>query len=228
MNKIGYYLTEYYKKLHSEKKKYGKSAGLEIVDVIQGNVGRGNMVLDLGCRDGSLTKHFLKGNEVIGVDIDDVALSICREDLGIKTFHHDLNETLPFDASSFDVVVASEVIEHLMFPEITLREVYRILKNEGVLVGSTPNITRIKNRLQFLFGNTPFFNDTAHLRYFSYTTLNELIGKYFSKVSVIPFGGHIIGSKKTGVLKFGIPVSLNTPLWIGKLFSSNLFFKAKK
>jgi 2-polyprenyl-3-methyl-5-hydroxy-6-metoxy-1,4-benzoquinol methylase len=219
---------DFYVEFHARRHKYGKTISDKSIGLIKETVGSGKKVLDVGCRDGSLTKHYMNGNEIVGADIDDVALSICKKNLGIQTFHIDLNEPLPFNDSSFDAVVAGEIIEHLIFPEVFAREIHRILKPGGTFCGSTPNVTRIKNRLQFLLGNTPFFNDTAHLRYFSYTTLIELLKRFFPQVVIIPFGGHIFGNKNFGILKFGIPVTPRTPLWLGKLFSANLFWKATR
>ena len=219
---------DFYVEFHKRRDKYGKTTGDRSVSLIREIIGNGKKVLELGCRDGSLTKHYVEGNEVVGADIDDIALLICEKNLGIQTFHIDLNAPLPFNDSSFDVVVGGEIIEHLIFPELVVKEIHRVLKSRGIFCGSTPNVTRIKNRLQFLSGNTPFFNDTAHLRFFSYSTLKELLERHFPQVVIIPFGGHIIGNKNFGILRFGISVTPNTPLWLGKLFSASLFWKAIK
>ena len=227
---------DFYVEFHKKKHKYGKTSD-ERADMIKETVGRGKKVLDLGCRDGNLTKHYVNGNEVVGVDIDDIALSICKENLGIQTIHTDLNEPLPFEDSSFDVAVAGEILEHLIFPENFIKEVHRVLKSSGIFLGSTPNVARIKNRIQFLLGKTPcfdyagylrFFDDAAHLRYFSYNTLKSLFERYFPKVNIIFYGGHIIGNREHGLFKFGIPVTKGTPLWLGRLFSENLFWKVVK
>jgi SAM-dependent methyltransferase len=215
-------LTDYYKKLHSEEKKYGKPAGPERVEIIRKNVGEGKTVIDLGCRDGTLTKYLIEGNNVIGCDIDDVALSLCEKNLGIKTYHIDLNHPLPFEDMSFDVAVSAEVIEHLAIPEALVKEAHRILKKGGFFLGTVPNAYRIKTRLDFLFGK-PLTRDSSHLRFFSYNSLYDLLSRYFIPVSILPLSGHIIGNRN-----IGIPVTEKTPVWFGKLFSSGFFWKATK
>lgn len=215
-------LTDYYNRLHLEMKKYGKPAGPERIDIIQKKVGTGKIVLDLGCRDGMLTKYFVEGNTVIGCDIDDVALYQCKNNLGIKVCHIDLNRSLPFRDVSFDVVVAAEVIEHLVIPDILVSEVFRVLRKGGIFIGTVPNAYRIKTRLSFLKGK-PLTKDPSHVRFFDFNMLHALLSKHFSSVRILPLSGHIIGNRK-----FGIPVTEKTPLWLGKLFSGGFFWKAIK
>lgn len=63
----------------------------------------------------------------------------------------DLNtEKLPFADNSFNLVTCTEVIEHLEHYRETLREIHRILKNEGTFVVTTPNILNLKSRIRFL------------------------------------------------------------------------------
>jgi SAM-dependent methyltransferase len=116
--------------------------------------GPGRKVLDLGCRDGALTRSFLTGNTVVGVDVDRSALAEAQK-LGIETVWADADEPLPFADGSFDAVVAGELLEHLRFPERTAVEAGRVLRPGGVFIGSVPNSFRLKNRLRFLVGKSP-------------------------------------------------------------------------
>ena len=66
------------------------------------------------------------------------------------------NENLPFPDGSFDLVTCTEVIEHLEHYRSTLRDIFRVLKPDGTLVITTPNILNLKSRIRFLiFG---FYN----------------------------------------------------------------------
>jgi SAM-dependent methyltransferase len=116
--------------------------------------GPGRRVLDVGCRAGALTRSYLEGNTVVGVDVDREALAEAAA-LGIQTVWADAQRRLPFQDESFDVVVAGELLEHLADPELFVGEASRVLRPGGALVGSIPNAYRLKNRLRFLFGRSP-------------------------------------------------------------------------
>ncbi len=127
--------------------------------------GPGRRVLDVGCRSGALTQHYAAGNDVVGLDADREALAEAAK-LGIETVWADADEPLPFADSSFDVVVAAELLEHLVEPERLVREAARVLRPGGTLAGSVPNAFRLKNRLRFLAGRGPE-TDPTHLHLFA-------------------------------------------------------------
>ena len=149
-------------------------------------IGRGKRVLDLGCRSGALTKHFLDGNSVVGLDVDAAALEKASS-RGIEPVQANVEERLPFDDASFDAVVAGELLEHLQFPDALVAEISRVLRHEGVLVGSVPNAFRLQNRLRFLRGRAPE-DDPTHLRMFSPRELHGLLAG-FDDVEVSFVGG---------------------------------------
>ena len=216
-------LRDLYVSYHQEKAKYGrKTGGGERVDIFRSFIGTGKKILDLGCRDGSFTKFYTEGNEVVGADIDDVALDLCSKNLGIQTSHIDLNDIFPFEDESFDVVIAGELIEHIVIPEYFIREVHRVLRNPGIFCGTTPNAYQLKVRLRYLRGK-PLCDDPTHLHFFSYGSIKSLLEKYFNSIEIIPFHGYIIGSGK-----LGIPVKRNSSLFVGKHFSRHFLWKAVK
>jgi len=149
-------------------------AGPDRIDFFRRHVGGpGQRVLDLGCRYGALTRVYASGNEVVGVDVDREALEHAAK-LGIETHWADVDEPLPFDDASFDVVVAGELLEHVRDPAALVAEARRALRPEGTFVGSVPNAFRLKNRLRFLVGLQPD-NDPTHLHLFSPRDLRELL-----------------------------------------------------
>jgi ubiquinone/menaquinone biosynthesis C-methylase UbiE len=138
-------------------------------------LGRGKRVLDVGCRDGTMTSRLADGNEMVGVDVDPAALARATEAHGFETHQVNLNqEGLPFPAESFDAVIAGEVLEHLQFPEVVVEELRRVLKPDGLFMGTVPNAFRLYNRLRFLTGRD-FEDDPTHLHHFSPSSLRALL-----------------------------------------------------
>ena len=127
--------------------------------------GPGQRVLDVGCRSGALTRAYLHGNEVVGIDVDRFALDDAAR-LGIETHWADAEGGLPFDDESFDVVVAGELLEHVRDPAGLVGDARRVLRAGGMFVGSVPNGFRLKNRLRFLAGRKPE-DDPTHLHLFT-------------------------------------------------------------
>ena len=170
-------LGERYEEHHRERRDEGEFVFVpERIPLFQAAIGHGKRVLDLGCRAGALTRHFLDGNEVIGLDVDRAALAKA-EALGIEPVHANVEEPLPFEDASFDAVVAGELFEHLQFPDALIAEIQRVLRPGGVLVGSVPNAYRVQSRLRFLFGHAPE-DDPTHLHMFSPAALRELLAAF--------------------------------------------------
>jgi SAM-dependent methyltransferase len=180
-------LSEQYERHHRERRDEGDFVFVpERIPFFQEAIGRGRRVLDLGCRSGAFTRHFLDGNEVVGLDVDRIALEKAAE-LGIEPVVANVEEPLPFDDASFDAVVAGELFEHLRFPEGVVGEVARVLRPGGVLVGSVPNAFRVQSRLRFLRGRPPE-DDPTHLHMFSPGQMNALLAG-FSDVRIEFVGG---------------------------------------
>ena len=167
-------LSERYEEHHRERRDEGDFVFVpERIPLLVAAIGRGKRVLDLGCRSGALTRHFLEGNSVVGLDVDPVALDKAAA-LGIEPVQANVEEPLPFDDSSFDAVVAGELFEHLQFPDALVGEIRRVLRPGGVLAGSVPNAFRVQSRLRFLRGRPPE-DDPTHLRMFSPDAVRELL-----------------------------------------------------
>jgi len=172
-------LADFYSKHHINGNRRNQSVSEEKrSQLFKKWMGENKKVLDMGCRDGILTRHFIEKNEVTGLDIDKQALEACRENLNIETKWADFSLQIPIPTSSFDVVVAGEVIEHLPYPEITIAEIYRILKPEGLFIGSVPNSYHIKNRLRVLKGRLIDYDQT-HLRAYNVMLLRQYLEKEF-------------------------------------------------
>jgi len=210
-------LEKVYRGHHERGKRYGYLyCHGERGPYIRNWIGQGKKVLDLGCRDGMLTSFFAPGNEVIGADIDQKALGLIREKLGIETKWLDLNAEWPFEPNSFDAIVACEIVEHIFFLEPFLEKISATLKKGGLFIGSVPNAFRLRNRFKFLFGKE-YENDPTHVRQFSYHKLEQVLKNRFSEVEIHPIQGK--------VLPF-VPLSPLLPKPLTRLFGKDLLWRA--
>jgi SAM-dependent methyltransferase len=183
-------LSERYEEHHLRRRDEGDFVFVpERIPLFVEAIGRGKRVLDLGCRSGALTRHFLEGNSVVGLDVDAAALEKVQA-LGIEPVQANVEEPLPFEGRTFDAVVAGELFEHLQFPDALVDEIRRVLRPGGVLVGSVPNAFRVQSRLRFLRGLPPE-DDPTHLRMFSPRELRALLSA-FDDVSLDFVGGRLV------------------------------------
>ncbi len=136
--------------------------------------------LDLGCGEGYGTS-IIGGvaAHVTGLDIDAETVSAARAKYGVEgrvAFREGDSRATPFEASSFDVVVALETIEHIAEPERLVLEARRILRPGGLFIVSTPN-REIYNRYK---EPNPF-----HLKEMSAGEFVEMLGGSFAHVELV-------------------------------------------
>jgi len=115
-------------------------------------------LLDCGCREGDNTIR-LSGragtSRIIGLDYNASVLRQAAE-RGIRPLKADLNFTIPLADHSIDVIVASDVLEHLVDPYTFVGEMYRVLRPGGYALVDTPNLASWHNIFALLIGVQPF------------------------------------------------------------------------
>jgi ubiquinone/menaquinone biosynthesis C-methylase UbiE len=100
-----------------------------------GLIGQNSRVLDLGCGTGLLTDALSKvAGEVEGVDFADQMISVAQRSFPHLTFKVANGEQLPYDESTFDVVVCNYTAHHLARPGVVFKEVFRALEPGGHVV----------------------------------------------------------------------------------------------
>ena len=114
--------------------------------------------LDLGCGNGKFTREL---GERIGTKnfygLELVAESAQQaEQRGVEVYVADLNEPLPLDSASFDVVHAKEILEHLYHTDLFLKEIYRVLVRGGYAIVCVPNLAAWHNIFSLILGYQPF------------------------------------------------------------------------
>jgi 2-polyprenyl-3-methyl-5-hydroxy-6-metoxy-1,4-benzoquinol methylase len=144
--------------------------------------GRGKLkVLDLGCGNGALCKRLLDaGHDVIGVDVSEQGINLARkaytsirfETMGVYDIPH--KDFL----AAFDVVVSTEVVEHLYAPRALSKLVKAVLKPSGQAIITTPYHGYLKN-IAICLANKwdshhDVFWDHGHIKFWSKSTLRKL------------------------------------------------------
>lgn len=104
------------------------------------------LLLDIGCGEGELAKY-IQG-ELYGVECNQIKVKIAKTKLYREVIVGDVEEDLPFSPNYFDIIVCADVLEHLLDPRKALRNVYRLLKPNGLLLVSVPNPQGLR---RFLF-----------------------------------------------------------------------------
>jgi 2-polyprenyl-3-methyl-5-hydroxy-6-metoxy-1,4-benzoquinol methylase len=134
-------------------------------------------VLDIPAGNGQLAAFLCgKGAVVTAADINPVNLPN-----GVKV---DMNEILCFASNSFDAVLCLEGIEHIENQARLIRELYRILKPQGKIIVSTPNITNIRSRMKFLLkGSFFWFDQFATIKYGHINPILPIHLFYFMKTA---------------------------------------------
>lgn len=115
-------------------------------------------LLDLGCGPGALTIHVGRAlgiERLIGVDGDRERLAVASS-RGIRTIELDLDsDPLPLDDASVGVVTSFGVFEYLVLYDNAVGEAARVLRDDGWLLLSMPNLGSYTNRLALLLGYQP-------------------------------------------------------------------------
>jgi methionine biosynthesis protein MetW len=132
--------------------------------IVASMVPPGSKVLDIGCGPGQIGGYLIrkKNCEVTGVDWDGGALELA-EKRGLKVTKIDLNTQRIYLPEIFDVIIATEVFEHVHDTEALVQQVHEQLM-DGVLIASLPSITYWRTRLNILKGRCDHFilGDPTH------------------------------------------------------------------
>lgn len=144
--------------------------------------------LDVGCQGGVLIR-FVNLIRWVGVDIDKRALKVAEE-AGVVCREMHFTSAINFRDESFDAVMMTEVLEHLPYPSIIVREVHRILKRNprSTYVGSVPLDYHLHRRWKVMRGKR-LSGEQTHVHHFSFRELDRLLRFHFEKVEYLPLSG---------------------------------------
>ena len=156
-------------------------------------------ILDAGCGEGFTLERLRTrsiGQVLKGVDLQQKAIELGRQVHPQLDMQQGSVYELPFENDTFDVVICSEVLEHLEHPEKALKELGRVTRKYIVI--SVPNepLFRIAN---FLRGKnmSRWGNDIEHIQHWSSRGIAEFAGKEFEVKKIrTPFPWTILVGEK--------------------------------
>ena len=137
---------------------------LKIVESIPSNNQNINL-LDIGTTPNTFFIKYLNPEfNVFSIDLTNLMADRSRSK-GIHFKACDLTkEQIPFENNYFDIVIFTEVLEHLFIPpNKVLMEIFRVLKENGILLFSVPNVAKLANRYKLMLGICPFENANCQL-----------------------------------------------------------------
>ena len=163
-------------------------------DILRHIKGSNLIVLDIGSATGENGKYLIENNiasQVIGVEIDESMAELSRGKLtnlivgNIES--QEIKNQLPSNLY-YDFILLGDVLEHLNNPWELLNYLTALLKPEGQVIISLPNVQHIEVFIQvFLKGKWPYNQrgifDKTHLRWFTYKNIIELINS--SNLSIV-------------------------------------------
>jgi len=154
----------------------------------------GSLVLDIGCATGFMGEYLFKKKKcfVYGIDNREGELVKAKKRL-TKAILLDIekegsvkNILKESKSEKFDVILATSVIEHLRNPSLFLENCKKLLKPQGIIIVSTPNIAHWTIRLSLLRGNFNYEEygilDNTHLHLFTIKTFCQLFEKNRYKI----------------------------------------------
>jgi len=142
-----------------------------------GGVALDARILDAGCGAGPALRYLKqRGFIPFGSDLIEYPLAQARRlILDARLVQCDSDAALPFAENSFDVILLSEVIEHVGAPEFTLRECWRVLRGGGAVALTTPNLWDARRAYYPLLGKVWAGDaDATHRTLFNPQTLRQV------------------------------------------------------
>ncbi len=142
--------------------------------------GKRSIALDIGCYNGEIAEKIKNkiGKECVmyGVDAaENIAEEAKKRNIIFK--HNDINIGLNFPENMFDLIFAGEIIEHIYDTDFFVSEIKRVLKPNGVLIITTPNMASLGRRICYFLGVGVFMEASltypkdpqpaGHIRFFT-------------------------------------------------------------
>ncbi len=164
-------------------------------------------ILDLGCGEGHLLRRIgqaIPGAKLVGLDYSRSAIANARKVVPqAQLLVADANQA-PFPDRSFDVVLCTNLWEHVEAPIALARDVRRILTTTGQLILSTPARYRFQNLRRVLAGDSVGFMSSMHVTEYSVGQVKEMLafaGFAVLEVHAPDITRHFAGAPRRAVMR---------------------------
>jgi len=184
----------------------------DVFKIMQPYVSKGQYVLDFGCGQGAFSQRLVDAGfkvDSCDLDTDQIKANVNRR---IKL---DLNQDILSNFSEkYDALIALEIIEHIENPWKYLRDCISLLKDDGIIVLSTPNVSNFASRLRFFMRGTLLAFETPDLKHghitpLTFVQLENMFNQNKLKVLKRGFAGtlpifHFFGLSRFSILRNSI------------------------
>jgi len=162
-----------------------------------------NRLLEIGCGSGNTLKYIKDNYQcdwACGVELSHEAAESARSKVDLVIEGDIENTDLPIEPETLDVILCLDVLEHLINPWKVMSKLEVLLKPDGVIIASIPNVRNFHVILPLIFrGEWKYIDrgilDKTHLRFFTRSTAIKLIGSSGLKIDMIRETGFERGSK---------------------------------
>jgi len=152
---------------------------------------KGDWILDIGCGAAPMSLYAAnKGAVVKGVELSERAISENRkaaEYLNLTNLSFECEDFMAYcDDSVYDIIMLTEVLEHLPDDKFSLKKICQLMKPGGYLLMSVPSVNApLHKRYVRKFGKDPFDERVGHLRRYNAVTVFNLV--YMAGFELVEF-----------------------------------------
>jgi spore maturation protein CgeB/tetratricopeptide (TPR) repeat protein len=140
-----------------------------------------NCILEVGCAEGMTGNELKKrpGVFVAGIENNEIAAEMARKVLDDVITGDIESMDIPYSPSAFDCIIFADVLEHLVNPLDVLKKMSKLLKKDGTVIMSIPNVQFYGVVHQLIEGNWTYQKegilDETHLRFFTFKEIEKLV-----------------------------------------------------